>query len=293
MISFQGHVRPMLGVLSEPFSSPTHSFEIKWDGYRAIAFLDPQGGVRLESRNLKPLLPRFPTLGSLHKQMKKQAILDGEIVSFVDGKPSFTALAQGKGDIVYLAFDLLWLEGDELMAKPLWRRQEILEAEGQKLNLSLPLATDGLSAIGRAEELGLEGIMAKERASFYLPGKRSRAWQKFKVRKKGAVVLGGYKLEKGLAILMGAWEGDRLRYLGKVGTGFAGEEEQKLLTLFSKLKIDECPFQPQLPPQGCTWLKPVLTGKIQYLELTEKGQLRHASWLNLCEKSEPCLWEEF
>lgn len=293
MISFNDQVPPMLGVLAKPFSSSVHSYEIKWDGFRAIAFLDPKEGVRLQSRNLKPLLPRFPTLSSLYRQVGKQMIIDGEIVSFVEGKPSFSALTQGQGQIVYLAFDLLWLEGKELLGQPLWRRQELLGREGGELAKSLPLDTDGLSALREAAKLGLEGIMAKERESLYLPGKRSKAWLKFKVRREETVVLGGYAYQRGLALLMGAWRGERLHYLGKVGTGFSQRQQEELIELCAQLQSAQCPFQPQ--PQGdYRWLKPVLTARVSYLELTEAGSLRQASWLGLSSREATgCQWEEF
>ena len=293
MISFNKPVPPMLGVLAEPFTSPAHSYEIKWDGFRALAFLDPKEGVRLQSRNLKSLLPRFPTLSSLHRQVGKKTIVDGEIVSFVDGKPNFSALTQGRGQIVYLAFDLLWLEGKELLEQPLWRRQELLGREGGELAKSLPLDTDGLSALREAARLGLEGIMAKERESLYLPGKRSKAWLKFKVRREGTVVLGGYAYRRGLALLMGACRGEHLHYLGKVGTGFSQRQEEELIELCAQFQNAQCPFQTR--PQGdYRWLKPVLTARVSYLELTETGSLRQASWLGLGRRDpKECQWEEF
>jgi DNA ligase D-like protein (predicted ligase) len=294
MITFSGHVEPMLGVLSKPFFSPDLQYEIKWDGYRAIAYLDPEGDVRLESRNLRPLLPRFPHLVSLRDQVRHKMILDGEIVSFVDGKPNFQALTKGQGQITYLPFDLLWLSGKDLTDLPLWRRQELLFAEGERLAISPPLEIEPLEALKQAEQMGLEGIMAKERQSRYSPGKRSRAWLKFKVRRKNSVVLGGYKMERGLAILAGAWREKELRYLGKVGTGFTKAEEGKLLELFHKIEMSLCPFQPLIPQGDSLWLEPVLTGKIEYLELTEEGLLRHPSWLGLsAEKSLDILWEDF
>jgi DNA ligase D-like protein (predicted ligase) len=285
----------MLGILADaPFSSPDYSYELKWDGYRAIAYLDPKRECRLQSRSLKPLSAKFPSLGNLHRQVEKQLIADGEIVSFVNGKPDFSALAKAEGVIAYVAFDLLWLEGESLLDLPLWRRQKQLQKVGAGLNLSLPLATDGLSAFAQAEQLGLEGIMAKAKESLYVPGLRTSSWQKFKVRRKATVVLGGYLWKKELSVLAGAWQGGELKYLGRVGSGFSQQEKGKLVGVLARHRQPACPFRPPLRDKDVFWLTPVLTGDIQYLEVTESGKLRHASWSGLGEKaSADCRWEEF
>lgn len=291
MIDFSAPLKPMLAKIADPFSGLNYSYEIKWDGFRAIAFLDPHGSMRLQSRNLKELLPRFPSLAALNTQVTKKTILDGEIVSFVEGKPNFTALSQGEGTISYLAFDLLYHAGESLLVKPLKERQERLFNLGGGLAVSRPLTTDGLSAFAKARELNLEGIMAKEKDSPYLPGVCSGAWLKFKVRKTGYIVLGGYSGERELSVLAGAWQGKKLRYLGKVAIG--GKEEQKKLTaLFPKLLSPHSPFSQELAGENL-WLQPQLTAKIQYLELTNSGKLRQPSWQGLAyKKSEECLWEE-
>lgn len=291
MIDFNRPLSPMLAVPADPFSSADYSYEIKWDGFRAIAFLDPGSQMRLQSRNLKPLLPRFPALAFLNRQVERKMILDGEIVSFVDGKPNFSALTRGQGQISYLAFDLLWLEGEDLTPKPLFLRQRRL-AEVEGLAKSLPLATDGLSALAEARRLGLEGIMAKERESPYLPGVRSKAWLKFKLRKKAVAVIGGYKRGEALSLLLGAWQGTKLRFLGKVAVG-SFKEKTQLPDLFAQYHSPHCPFFPE-PQAKCSWLLPKLTGTVSYLELTASGSLRQASWLGLSKKSSAaCLWEDF
>ncbi|HBC94070.1 MAG TPA: ATP-dependent DNA ligase, partial [Pelotomaculum sp.] len=210
-------VRPMLAVSSLPFDSGEHLFEIKWDGYRSLAYLDNHTVIR--SRNLVDLTEKFPELAGLHRRVKKlPAILDGEIVVFEDGKPSFTGLqARGRRDgikrtdrafagrpAVFIAFDVLYTDSGSVMEKSLEERKVILEdmvEQADELVLSRFIYAEGLAYYDACVREGLEGVIAKRLDSVYLPGRRSNSWQKFKDTREADLVICGYQRGAGGRLL--------------------------------------------------------------------------------------------
>ncbi|MFZ5768379.1 MAG: non-homologous end-joining DNA ligase [Bacillota bacterium] len=284
-----GEVRPMLAYAAPaPFDSPRHLFEPKWDGYRCLAFVD--GGVtRLQSRNLRDITGEFPGLEGLHRYLKaRQAVVDGEITAWEQGRPSFSALQARTGRLVFVAFDLLELEGRELMDRPLAERREVLErvvqeeTAGGDLALSPVVPERGRELFAKAARLGLEGVVGKERDSPYLPGQRSRYWLKVKVRRTADCVIVGYRLAPGggLGSLVLAVPGaGEWQVVGHVGTGWDQRTGAHILSL----------LHPGSPParvprgfrRGVAWVEPQVVCSVSYLEVPRDGMLRHTSFLGL------------
>lgn len=260
-------IRPMLAVAAEPFDSPAYLFELKWDGLRALAFLN--GGTRLQSRNLREISAQYPELSALHKQVKKPGtILDGEVIALADGKPSFQRLTsrmhttspQGirrgmrENPVLYVAFDLLYYNGRPLLQEPCQKRQELLQAAvtpGDSLLVSTGLPEQGRELFRLAAERGLEGVMGKEKDSPYLPGKRSPFWKKIRVTRSAPFVICGYTTNPAgrrdlSALILGAYagEGDGRLLLpcGLVGAGLSQEEIDHLLSLLRPLATDAPSF---------------------------------------------------
>ncbi|MBC7325464.1 MAG: ATP-dependent DNA ligase, partial [Moorella sp. (in: Bacteria)] len=259
-----GRIKPMLAVTDQPFDSPDFIYEIKWDGYRCLAYLD--GSTFLQSRNLQDLTPTFPELAGLHRGVRGQpAVLDGEIIVLDEGgRPSFSRL-QARGRLaapakirqaaihtpaIFVAFDLLYYCGDNIMARPLSARKELLqEAIKQQqdyLLVSTFIEASGTSFFNACVRQGLEGVMAKARESPYLPGRRSPYWRKFRHTRQGEFVIVGYEPGKGErslgALILGEYRQGRLVYRGKVGTGFDREEEERLLAELRKVQPVPPPF---------------------------------------------------
>ncbi len=288
---------PMLATLSEPFSSPDFSFEIKWDGYRCLSFLD--GKTRLLSRNQKELTDFFPDLQNLHQKLKlPNCLIDGEIIALRNGKPSFLELqkrAQLKNinkikqmsstiPVVYVAFDLLYLNNNPIFKKPLIERKELLIKNcisEDELVISNYIHKDGVNYYNSIVEMGLEGVVAKKNDSPYIPGKRVKTWLKFKRRLKQNFIICGYNLQptkRGQlsSLLLGAYYDYKLQLFGMVGTGFSHSDLELILKELEKIKTDICPFtQTAITQKNTVWVKPVIVGEVEYLELTDDNSLRH------------------
>lgn len=288
------------------------TFEVKWDGMRALTFLD-HGAVRVQSVNLRDVTASWPELADLPGAVAAPtAILDGELVATdASGNPSFSRLQQrmhvadpaearrraAAVPVTYVVFDLLHLGGHDLTAMPLRDRRRLLEQvlePGPAWRLS-PTHDDGEALAAVADEHGLEGVVAKRLDSTYDPGRRTRTWLKIKVRRRQEMVVGGWLAGEGGrhgrigALLVGyhdaAVGGTPLRYAGRVGTGFTEAELARLAARFAPLTTDECPFDPPPPradiAKGATWLRPQLVAELAFAEWTSDGRLRHPSYLGL------------
>jgi len=292
------HIRPMLAVLAhEPFDSEGHLFEIKWDGYRAVCFLDPaQGKTRLESRNLKDLTTRYPSLGSLHQHVDSRApvILDGEIVALREGLPDFGSLERNDPGVVYVAFDILWDEDRSIMNTPLIERKEVLSRRihsGGPLVVSEHVMEKGRALYISAGKAGLEGIVAKTLLGPYLPGKRSRHWQKIKHRKSlDCVILGYSKGTQGYvnSLALGLFDTERFRYVGRVGSGISAREGRELARSLGALKgVLYDALGPPADAYGMVWVAPELVCEVEYMEMTAGGYLRHPVYKGLRPDKSP------
>ncbi len=318
-------IHPMLAEsIDEPFDGPDWLFEIKWDGYRAIAFIE-NGKVRLVSRNQNDLTPRYPELKDLPQFIKgKSAILDGEVVALDEkGRASFSLMQQRTGfrpggrraaakadvPVLYYAFDLLYLDGYDWRRVPLEERKGKLASvliAGDTVRYSDHYETQGKALFEIARQKGLEGILAKKRASFY-EERRSREWLKIKIRQRLECVVGGYTEPEGSrahfgSLVLGLYDRQqRLIHVGQVGSGF----DQKLLAeiwkLLKKLETKTNPFYGDVEALRKTfWVKPALVAEVEYAEWTggtNEGsgpKLRAPVFLGLRDDKDPkeCLLEE-
>lgn len=276
----------------EPFDSPDHLFQIKWDGVRALAFLE-NGRIRLQNRSGAPRTAQYPELQQLAGLVKAgEAVLDGEIVVLENGRPSFPRVIQRDFcravrsikalartlRCTYCLFDILYLDGEDLTGRPLQERLEILASIARSeppLYLNESFA-GGLSLYHRVEELELEGIVAKEKRSPYLAGRKSDYWLKIKPRRRQLCVAGGLALKRGAAgsLLLGGYRDGELLYIGRAGSGLSRRDLLLLSDYAAAHRREAPPFSN--PPRGAEylWLEPRLTVVVEFAEWTGGLRLR-------------------
>jgi bifunctional non-homologous end joining protein LigD len=288
----------MLATLVDaPFHEPRFVYEEKYDGIRILGAKDGSR-VQLVTRNLIDRTGDFPAIAAAIARLPAPTLLlDGEVVVFDAGGVSRFQLfgADTRRQPVYVVFDILFARGEDLRGRPLAERRKSLETEVRPrgpLRLARRLAGDGFKAFEIARARGLEGIVAKDPASTYETGKRSMAWRKVKVRAEEEFVIGGYTAPAGArshlgAILVGGFDGERLRYAGKVGTGFTGKTLVDLSQRFRPLVRSTPPFVDAPRERGVTWLEPRLVAQIGFMERTSDGRLRHPVFLGLRDDKAP------
>lgn len=285
-------VSPMLATLvKEPFDRPSWIYEEKYDGVRMLAYKEGTK-VSLISRNAIDRTDRYREIADEISKLRPDTLaLDGEIVVFDKRKVShFQLLQQSKGPAVYVVFDCLYLDGKDLRRSPLQERREVLERflkghSGKLLVVSEKLASNGLDAFRIARKRHLEGLVAKNLESKYVE-RRSPDWLKVKVNHESEFVIGGYTQPDGSrqyfgALLLGVYEGKKLRYAGKVGTGFDNKTLHDLFASFRKLKQGDSPFVDEVREPMAAFVKPALVAQIAYTEWTKDGKLRHPAFLGL------------
>lgn len=299
---------PMFATLAaEVPQGPEWVFEEKYDGIRALAVRRRQR-VRLYSRTLRDITNEFPDVASGVAPLSKgDLVLDGEIVALDrDGVSRFQLLQRrGSGETAprYAVFDLLAEQGRALLEETLAERREALEralpAQHGTLLLARRLPRDGPRAYEIAKEKGWEGLIAKHERSLYYPGVRSREWLKVKVRKEAEFVIGGCTPPRGSrqhlgALLVGLYDDGRLRYVGKVGTGFSADTLRMLAAKFRPLRTDRPPFDPAPRLRDAIWVRPRLVAQIAYAEWTSDDKLRQPAFLGLRTDKRPreCRWAE-
>jgi DNA ligase D-like protein (predicted ligase)/DNA ligase D-like protein (predicted polymerase)/DNA ligase D-like protein (predicted 3'-phosphoesterase) len=298
---------PMMAVLTaEPFDDDDWLFEVKWDGHRCLANLG--SSTRLTSRTTRDMTAQFPELIDMHRQLAaRNAVVDGEIVALDrDGRPSFERmqdrfhrtpeeLARNKGrvPVQFLAFDLLWLDGQPLLDLPLTeRRARLVEVlvETSDIRLSQVVEGAGKAFFDQVKELRLEGIVAKRAASPYRPGTRSHDWRKVKALCLQDCVIVGWTPGKGGraatlgSLLLAVYDGGRLRYAGNVGTGFTHAFLADLLARLQELQVDTPQFEGfegTLRPRGARFVRPELVCEVEYLKWTQDDKLRASSFKGL------------
>lgn len=286
---------PMLASsLTKPFNDKDWQFEIKWDGYRAVAYLC-SGKVDLRSRNQLSLCNKFPEIGDALRTWPVNAVVDGEIVVLSnDGKADFGALQSWRqtkeGTLVYYVFDLLWLDGIDLQKEPLVVRQEALKSlvpEGGVIRFSDSIDECGVEFYEAAKQNGLEGIIAKRKSAPYRGASRSKDWFKIKVEERHEALICGYTKKKGTdrlfsSLLLGLPDGDKLAYIGAVGTGFSSKLQDEILRKLKPLATNESPFgdPPQLTDY-VQWVRPHFVCEVKYTERTKEGLMRHPSFQGL------------
>ena len=300
-------MRPMLASKGTTVpTGPEWLHEVKWDGIRVL--VEVSGGrLRVWSRNENDVTLAYPELQGLPEALAPHddVLLDGEVVAFEDGVPSFGALADRmhvrnarraaalaeSHPVTVLLFDLLRLDGDDLTDRPLSERRGRLEALGlAEPCWQVPAAyDDGPMLLEATRAQRLEGIVSKKRSSRYHPGRRSPDWLKFPHRGTESYVVGGWRLETDSsarlgALLVGEPTPDGLRYRGRVGSGLAGRKGQAVLARLRGLERDASPFVDEVPrvdAVGTTWLRPELVVEIAALGQTRDGRLRQPSFLGV------------
>jgi bifunctional non-homologous end joining protein LigD len=284
----------------EPFDDPGWIFERKLDGVRCLAHRDGGGSVRLLSRTDRDMTGQFRELAeALDAQRCPDFVIDGEVVAFQDGVTSFSRLQRrGRERVaVFLyVFDLMRLDGRDVRDLPLRERKALLRRalrfEGP-LRLSAHRNEHGTKLFREACQEGLEGLIAKRADSPYRSGARSRDWLKLKCHAEQELVIGGFTAPQGSrtdfgALLVGYHERGRLRYAGKVGTGFDRSTLETLGRRLRELERDDTPFADVHPiPRGTHWVEPEVVAQIAFAEWTRDGRLRHPRYLGLRDDKRP------
>ena len=293
-------VAPMkasLGTL--PGEDTGWAYEVKWDGYRTLAFVEG-GRVRLQSSNLIDVTAKYPEMQELAGAIGvRRAVLDGELVVLDDaGRPRFELIqrhALDKREAAFYAFDVLSIDDHDTISLPYEDRRRLLDGlleEGPNWAVPAHRVGDGQALVDLTDAQELEGVMAKRLGTTYRPGTRTKEWRKVKHRRRAEVVIGGYTPGAGLrtgsfgALLVGRWVDDHLAFAGGVGTGFTQRRLDELGRRFAELEVAECPFDPPPPTayrRGATWLDPVLRATVELTEFTNEGYVRQASFIELVE----------
>lgn len=283
-------IEPMKAQLSDlpAFDNPDWIFEIKWDGYRAIAEINPSGN-KLYSRNGLTFDKAYPKVFEALKSIKKKAIIDGEVVVLDEyGKPNFQKLQNYKSNdkyvIQYYVFDCLELDGKSLTDLSLIERKEILKKIIPKSEVIVfcdHVDTDGKALFREMKKMNLEGMIAKRKNSKYTLGKRSPDWLKIKNVQTQEAIIVGYTAPKGSrssfgSLLLAVKKRQKLIYIGNVGTGFTDKSLKELHTKLKKVIRKTSPLDvPIKETPDITWVDPVLVCNIKYTEITEDGSVRH------------------
>lgn len=282
-------VRPMLATLTQTaFDDPDWLFEIKWDGYRAIAEIE-RGAVRLYSRNGQSFIDRFSPIVKALSEIEMEAVIDGEIV-VVDEKstPRFDLLQNYPrvrgGTLLYYVFDILYLEGHSLVSLPLVRRKEILQAalpSMERVRFSSHIMGNGAGLFRETAARGLEGILAKRAQSIYRIGQRSRDWLKVRSRMRQEAVIGGFTEPRGSrkwlgSLMLGIYTPVGFEYVGSAGSGIADNELKKIAATLQPLVRSECPFvrcpKTKAPAH---WVLPRVVCEVEFTGWTESNRMRH------------------
>jgi bifunctional non-homologous end joining protein LigD len=285
---FPSRVDPMLATaVKEPFDNASFLFELKWDGYRIIAYKNKT--VSLRSREFQDYTNIYSSITSTLKSLPFSVILDGEVIMLDDkGKPSFEMLQQvktlGTDRLVFCVFDILWLEGYSLLKVPLIDRKKILSSiiKNSEGNVAVypHIINDGLEMFRNAIDKQLEGIVAKQIHSTYHPGERSKLWMKIQAKINQEFVIGGWsESESGRpfrSLLFGYHDKDgRLIYFGHSGGGYTSKNADVIKNKLLKLKSTKNPFYNKVETSTPVhWVKPILVGVFEYATVTKTGKIR-------------------
>jgi bifunctional non-homologous end joining protein LigD len=292
------YIKPMLATVTKtPFDDTDWLFEIKWDGYRAIAEIKNKE-IRFYSRNGIDFSSRFPSIATSLSKMKYDVILDGEIVLMNEkGLPDFQKLQYYENHLnyplIYYVFDILELDGKNMEELPLTDRKKILKkivGKNTIIRYCDHVVDKGITFFEEAREKGLEGIMAKKKDSVYTKGYRSKEWLKIKNVQSTEVVIAGYTAPKGGrthfgSLVLANKKGKQWLYRGHVGTGFSHDLLADLKKKMKPLETEVSPFKTKVPLNGAiTWLRPKLVADIAYTEITRDKIFRHPVFLGLREE---------
>jgi bifunctional non-homologous end joining protein LigD len=287
-------LQPMLATLTDaPFDDPDWIFEDKYDGFRMIAEIE-RGKVTLYSRNGKIISHNYIEVAKALEGVKKDAVIDGELVAIgTDGVSHFQLLQNAlrhEAKLLYCAFDLMFETGTDLRKQPLLERKKRLKAilpRNKLIAFSRHRKANGTKFFAEAERKGLEGVMAKRADSVYASGSRSPDWLKIKTAKRQEVVIAGFTAPKRSrpffgALVLAVRENEAWRYIGHVGTGFSHQTLEELHAKLVKLRAAKSPFSARVKDEGATtWVKPLMVAEVKFAEWTSKGELRQPVYLGL------------
>ncbi len=292
------NIDPMLLYETEPFDSDEYIFELKLDGIRCIAYIEPKSVV-LQNKRHKDVTAIYPELSELKCCVKKRVILDGELVVLTDGKPDFYALqkrslmsddfkiklATNKTPVQFVAYDILYIDGKDITNKPLKERKELLSkavTEGHGLSISRYIEKNGKAFFELAKQESLEGIVAKKKDGLYHIGKRTRDWVKIKVMQDEDLLVCGYQPDGNgnvKDLILGYYDdSNKLLCRGKVYLGVS-ESDRKIISEFAKKNTVKKPWFDKY--SNAVWLKPKLIGTAHFMHETESGSMRQPVWKGL------------
>lgn len=284
MISFNDrNIKPMLiGREEEPFDNPNYIFELKWDGERCIAFLDPKGETELRNKRNVKMLPKVPELAEIHRQAKVKCVLDGELIVLKNGKPDFfeiqrrslttnkfkTELASKKYPATFVAYDILFYKDKDVTGLTLMERKILLEKafkENERLALSRYIEEKGVEFYKLAEAQELEGIVAKRKDSIYIQDKRTKDWAKIKYLKDEDFYVCGYifKGNNMISLVLADYEDSVLVYKGHVTMG-VGQSHLAVLQQLPKWHPPEH-TPPRHGNEDAVWVQPIMRGTVRYM----------------------------
>jgi DNA ligase D-like protein (predicted ligase) len=300
-------IEPMLllATNSLPDNRENWIYQLKLDGYRAVAF-QSDGQLSLRSRNDNDFSLRYPSVTKALAKLPDNTVIDGEVVALgPDGRPSFNLL-QNHGsthpDLFYYVFDIMVLAGRNVQSESLQARLSLLESRvltklAEPVRPCVELDSDLPTLISAVRDQGMEGLVAKRRDSLYEAGERTGAWQKMRINRGQELVIGGYTLGGRTfdALVLGYYEDGRLLYASRTRNGFTPALRDQLLKRMSPLRRSECPFANLPQPRGgrwgsgftadkmkdCVWLEPVLVGQFEFVEWTADNHLRHTRFVGL------------
>ncbi|NLY19391.1 MAG: DNA ligase [Clostridiaceae bacterium] len=298
-------IKPMLiGGISEAFDSRDYIYELKLDGERCLAYLDPENGTELRNKRNMKMLAKVPELSQIHKQVKCRCILDGELIVIKDGKPDFFEIQRRsltsnsfkihlrsvKYPASFTAFDILYHSNNQVFDLPLMERKRLLDgivSENERLAVSRYIEERGTDFYALSEENDLEGIVAKLKQSKYYPGKRTKEWIKIKNLQDDDFVICGYirKDNNVTSIVLGQYKNKDLIYKGHVTLGVSTGDYR---ILASVEKLNNPPFK-TVPPgnENAVWLKPALVCTVKYMMKTSTGSLRQPVFKGIRYDKEP------
>ncbi len=304
------HLSPMLASTAALPVGERWAYEIKWDGVRALVAVEG-GTVRAVSRRGNDITGGYPELAALLKPLKKKAVLlDGELVALKNGVPDFGAL-QGRmhvrspaaelvasTPVTFVPFDVLQVGDDLVVDRPYDDRRALLDKLG--LDVPSPFFGDAHELLASTRKQGLEGLVAKQRDSRYLPGKRSDSWVKVKNVRRQSAVVGGWKEGAGGrsgqfgSLLLGVRSPEGLLYAGHVGTGFNATALAVLKDLLAPLRTAVCPYDGEVPREharAAHWVEPQIVVDVDFTEWTRDGRLRHPSYKGIRDDIDPATVE--
>ena len=300
----RGDYSPMLATLADEVPAGAGwAYEVKWDGYRALAFV-AGGEVTLMSRRGNDLTERFATVArALARSVRTpDCVLDGEVCALDErGRSSFSVMQQGSGPLVYYVFDVLEVDGEPVVDLPLAERRqrlsELLDLRADTIRLS-DTFDDGAALYAAAKAEDLEGIVAKKADSTYQPGRRTRDWLKVKTHHEQEFVIAGYTKGKGRragrlgSLVLGVMRAGELAYVGNVGTGFTEDEIEMLVSRLRRLERSKPPFRevptmPKIRKEDVTWVEPKLVAEVEFAEWTHDDRLRAPVYKGLREDKAP------